>query len=490
MFGKTTRGFYIGKPEAEAENINGRYEGYSSLFKDFLNIEDSIKKGNFIISGRKGSGKTAYANWLVEQSKGSETLFCELFKGNELKLEEIIQSNNMPELQYEALFEWIILVRLVKMIIDSETGTYLNQYKALKEFYVKNAGHIEIDKYVIEEVLKNQEVNFAPLKQHFGFFSGFKSKMVKAPFYQMITPLRGTVNQMLTMEIYSNRKFYVMFDDLDIGFSLNSQRDCKMLMNLVRVAKRYNTDYLVNTPAKVLLFVRDDISDKLEGTDCDVNKIFSSYQFCINWYEYDSYQRDLKNSLLRQFINRRIALAFTQKGYSYDKEDPWKSFVKEKEDGQRSVFRYVLDFTFYTPRDLISIFKDVGDKDLQLPLSIQDINTLIRKYSKVKKKEICDELLVLYDKEQIDAIFEVLCEIAREESGSLSYEELLEEFLKHELDEEDIRTLTEYSLLVPVDEHGYQYFVYRENRIQKDISSYSFSVPKVIKTYFSSNVWH
>ena len=126
---------------------------------------------------------------------------------------------------------------------------------------------------------------------------------------------------------------------------------------------------------------------------------------------------------------------------------------------------------------------------IEIEAAIQKEN-LCRTYifSKVKKKEICDELLALYNKGQIDAVFDVLCEIAK--GDKIDYQELLEEFLKYDMNEDDIRTLVEYSLLVPVDELGYQYFVYRENSIPRDISRYSFSVPKIIKTYFSANIWH
>ncbi len=487
MFSKTTKGIYIGKPEAEAERINQHY-GYSRLFRDYMNLDEKINNGCFIISGRKGAGKSAYANWLLEQSKSSESLFCSIFKKDELDLEKLISGSSNKPVQFDTLFEWIILVRFVRMILDSNVGTYLNQYKALKDFYNKNSGLVEIDKYDISEILADREINFSALKQQFGFFSGFKSKMIKAPFYQMITPLRGTIKQMLSMDIYRDRKFFVLFDDLDIGFKLKRENDRKMLLDLVRVAKRYNTDYLAETSAKVLLFIRDDIADRLEGTDCDVNKIFSSYQFCINWYSYISSNADLKKSLLRQFINQRIELAFKQKDYSYDQEDPWSSFIRENENEQKTLFKYVLDHTFYTPRDLMTIFKDIDTKDYTIPLSFKDLNTLLKEYSKIKKKEIVDELLALYDKNTINELLEILKDVA--EAGSVPYVDIITDLHSIGLDEDDLNTLVDYSLLVPVDKTGYKFFIYRNNSLSGKPSDYDYSVPKVLNTYFSTTVWH
>lgn len=44
----TTKGLYIGKPEAEAESASN-YLG--NFFEDFLDIEGNINNGYFIISG-------------------------------------------------------------------------------------------------------------------------------------------------------------------------------------------------------------------------------------------------------------------------------------------------------------------------------------------------------------------------------------------------------------------------------------------------------
>lgn len=52
----TTKGFYFGKPEAEAEfSIHG--QTLAEYFEDFFDVKSKIAEGRFIISGRKGVGK-------------------------------------------------------------------------------------------------------------------------------------------------------------------------------------------------------------------------------------------------------------------------------------------------------------------------------------------------------------------------------------------------------------------------------------------------
>lgn len=475
---KTTKGLSLGKPEAEAER-----QFMLQYFEDYFNIKESIDNGCFIITGRKGSGKSAYAVWMQQNALNNDNEFCSLVKNDDFNLELIINSIHDKDVRFEAFFEWVILVRLVKLVLDSNTGIYLEQVRAIKKFYERNTGYVNIDKYSIAEIVSNSEVNFAPLKSSFGFFNRvFGTKSIKAPFYKMVSPLRDTVLEVLKMPIFKDVKFNILFDDLDVKLKLSREQDKVMLLDLIRIARRYNTEYLTNTNAKILIFLRDDIGDRLRCTDADKNKIFSSYEHCINWYEHDIAINDEKRVLLRQFINKRISLAFDKAGYQYDKKDPWVSFVSE-DSNQKTSFKYILDHTFYLPRDFITIFKDISSKNMKLPLSHKDINTLLREYAPVKKSEIEDELFtIIDDKQTIDTLFKVLHTIG--EQGDVSYEKLMSILSDFNLSEQHFSILLDYSLLVRVDSNGYFYFNYREQDITQSFEKYYYTIPRFLKVYF------
>lgn len=479
----TTKGLIIGSMEAEAEILGNNH--FLDYFQDFMNITHAIDTGKFIITGRKGAGKSAIVVSLMEQARYDKSLMCSLIKKDEFSLETMIQEVAIGE-QYMVLFEWIILVRLVKLIIDSGAGEYHKYARSLKEFYEKNAGYIDIDKYVIQEVLAQKEVNFAPLKNQFGFFSKvFGNKLIKAPFYKMISPLRNVVTEVLRMDIYKPYKFYVLFDDLDVNFKLYKSLDQNILMSLIRVTKRYNTEYLRDTKAKVLLFVRDDIADRLNGVDCDKSKIFGSYEFNINWYEHMDASTDEKNTMLRQFINRRLKVGFEALHRPYDDSDPWMSLVTENRTGSRgkSMFKYVLDYTFYLPRDFISIFGDVGQCKMKLPLSEDDVNKLLRKYAIKKRSEIYDELLAVYNADTIEEIFSLLENVSQ--VFDPTYDEIINMIQEYELPSGVFNTLIEYSLLVPKDKvRGHYFYSYRESNITGNYSQYVYVLPKVLQLYF------
>ena len=59
----TSKGLYLGKTDSESENRD-----LLDFFHDYAGVFDDINNGRFIITGRKGAGKSAYAVYLQEKS--------------------------------------------------------------------------------------------------------------------------------------------------------------------------------------------------------------------------------------------------------------------------------------------------------------------------------------------------------------------------------------------------------------------------------------
>jgi hypothetical protein len=65
---------------------------------------------------------------------------------------------------------------------------------------------------------------------------------------------------------------------------------------------------------------------------------------------------------LKRMINKRIEINFKKHNLQYEKTDPWSSLIKDNYTAYfKSSFKYVLDYTFYRPRDIIT-FWDNGQK--------------------------------------------------------------------------------------------------------------------------------
>src|SRR5690242_14941395 len=117
---KTTKGFYIGSPEAEAEN-NAGIQNLEHYFEDFLEILPLVTQGKFIIIGRKGSGKSAIAKFIKDLSDKTDKSYCDLIRLHNIDLEKLVQKTDSFEIDNKEilLFEWLILIRLVKLLIQN-----------------------------------------------------------------------------------------------------------------------------------------------------------------------------------------------------------------------------------------------------------------------------------------------------------------------------------------------------------------------------------
>lgn len=488
----TTRGFALGVPEAEGEILNGKLS-FLNCFDDYLHTMEQILNGKFIIVGRKGSGKSAIAKYIMETAgKKEENIGCSLIVPHEYNLEKLIQSipSNLSSPE-DIIFEWLIETRLVKAILESKRATYSKGIQALSQFYKKNSGIVDVDQLMVLERNEEQQnqVNINPLKI-FSFIIGrsFQAKEVRAPFYRLIPALRDILKEVLAYDDLKDYEFYIMFDDLDVNFKLSDASDKNRLLSLIRVARDYNNKYFKGTNAKVLLFLRDDISERLDGVNSDKTKMLESYSTRLYWYEHNIARYDEKKILLRQLINKRLQANFENFNIPFNHDDPWKSFVAEDYNayGDRGSFRYILDFTFYRPRDIITIFKDVGNHDYTLPLSTNVVKGLLKVYFQVNVREIKDELSNLYTASQIQNIFSLFSAIAEE--PHMAFEDVMRHAGQLGLTKADIENLIDYSYLVLNDDQNRQYFRYREDPIRASLKDYLYTLPKSLYGYFKPSI--
>lgn len=490
----TTKDFFLGNPEAEGEGLDSNFS-FSDFFHDFMDISNEISKGKFLILGRKGSGKSAYAKYVKDYSDGTTDSFACLLKNNDIDFESIIQ--RLPEdLENKnvLLFEWIILTQMIKMIIGTKRAVWSDNVQHLEKFYKNNAGVVQLDKLAL--VGTTSESNFTlNIDSLVGILSSkigkkWVKEYTRAPFYHFISPLRDIIRDTLKYEVLSDIDFIVMFDDLDVTFSLKNQADRSKLMDLLRVARDYNTNWFKGTKSKILVFLRDDIARRLEGVSSDKTKILGSYGYTINWYDHADARADVNKILLRQLINRRISANFNRFGYRISDSDPWQDFARDYDPkfyGKKTAFKFILDCTFYRPRDLLNIFKDIGKHEYRLPLSATDIFSLLKTYAISNFGEITDEISVIFDSQQIKQVKSLLRDVSKSKDY-LPFSTLKVTARSHGLLLTDIETLVDYSLLIPYDKaENKHFFPYREDIPADNLEGYYFTTPNCVNLYFNPN---
>jgi len=494
--GITTEGFFIGAAEAEGE-ANNTTITLSEVFEDFLDIINQINNEKFIITGRKGSGKSALGEYIYSLANSDANVFSTFVKKSDIDIEQIVQIgiDNGNAFQQELLFKWVILTHLLKLISENQKVTKYGEMKDLKQFLSRNRGFIDIKKNEVKEVIKENGglINIEYFKRFYTaqFSKKIAIKESKAEFYKLLPYLEESVLAILRKDTDNN--YILIFDDLDIGYS-KSEKSLLVLCDLLRVAKYYNNEIFGRNElnSKIVILLRNDIVKHLRF-HADTAKIFASYSVELNWYE-EAYRPQEDSLKLKQFINKRIRINFQKKGIVIKTDKPWESFINENDfipfnSSNKSSFKYIIDHTFFRPRDLILFFKDIDKYKFPIPISRNNINILIGNYSDLMVHEIQNELSALFDSRQIQLIFEILKQY--ENKRPFSYSTIVSHLkdVGFIYPEEVVEELFYYSLIGNMNDNLEVTFKFREKggELCKINPSEKFILHNILKVYFKNN---
>jgi len=455
--GFTTRNFHIGSPEAEAETSNKSRTKLTDVFEDFLEILPELDTEKFIIVGRKGSGKTAIGEYLFERQRRIPNYFCDFVKKHDIDIQRIVQvgKDYGNEIQEELLFKWIILTKILRLITKNEAIQNLSGMKELKQFLQRNSGFIDIKSFEVLEIIKKQgfEVNIDYFKRLASKFNKDVSiRGEKAPFYKLLPFLEEVIISILSSDEDKDNEYTLIFDDLDIGFKAYNKDHVQILKNLIRIAKDYNMMHFGknNINAKVIILIRDDIAEVIKIEDSDIAKIFSSYSILITWYDHELYKKNENLLKIKQFINKRIEINFKQNNIPlFSDKGAWSSLFQEDTTFyNESSFKYVLEHTFYKPRDFILFFKPLSKFELDIPIDPKNVNLLLGKYSKEAIDEVNNELIAFLDSAEIKKVYTALAKL--NENDNITYLDIINEINELGISlrsEEVVELLFNYSLI-------------------------------------------
>lgn len=160
--------------------------------------------------------------------------------------------------------------------------------------------------------------------------------------------LRNSVIECLNPE----NDYYVLFDQLDLGFSLEDKSYSLRLIGLLLAAKELNS--LAREGGKRLtigIFLRDDIYAYLRFED--KNKITENHSASVYW-DHGTNHRTLKSLMEKRFTvvsNSSVPIA-------------WNDVFDEEHQmtGRQSKYQYMRDRTFLRPRDMIKFCNQILDE--------------------------------------------------------------------------------------------------------------------------------
>lgn len=425
----------LGSPEAEAEALESSRVKITEVYEDWHNLFEQLGHEKFIVIGRKGAGKSAFAQYAKAKSHSDSNLFIDFIKQDKINLEMLVQVGNDVghELEKESIFKWLIYTHIVKLFTESEAAKDSKDFDQLRQFLKKNTGFVNITETDIFEITQNKsiDVNIEPLKRFFRqkFHDDITIKSNRAPFYKLIPHLEDVIKSIFKspIEMQNQNSYVIFFDDLDVRFKSTDKASVDSVVSLLRVAKSINNDLFSNNGihAKVIILLRDDVEKFIADKYADTAKMLASYSARINWYQDDFQKGDNENDLnLKKFIDLRIKKAFERAQLSYNHSNPWNSLVDSEEDyTPKTSFKHILDHTLFRPRDLLLFFQPIESGTIKIPLKKKSVQDLITKYSSQLMREFRSELSSFYTPNEVDSVTNILQLLHKE--GEPSYQRAL-----------------------------------------------------------------
>lgn len=376
-------------------------ERYFYYFDDIKALEEGYK--NYVI-GRKGTGKTAIAEYLHQKddyNRFSSLLSFKNFPFNFL-YEYKDHDYNRPN-QYITIWTYVIYHHVCSLMARNEMVTS----RCSREF----KSHFQDDIHgALSRSLKritNSSYNLSFLGTGGGYETGSETEQFDL--------VRGTdVLRDFVLENIDESEYYIIFDELDEDYRdiLNPDRKdgyFELLISLFKACQIVRSDFSKHhAKVRPVVFLRNDIFDLCR--DVDKNK----------WLD-RSVRLDWDVARLRNLVNFRLSRAIDPSAEVAQK-DVWSQVFSvtttrhgHLDKNRAETFNYLTSRTFLRPRDLISFIREcarIADSQEKDRIGNDEIKEAAKAHSAYLRREVIDEVFPVLD--DIAEVLGVLSKIRKQ----------------------------------------------------------------------------
>lgn len=421
-------GFTDGAREAEESNF------LDIFYNENKKYEQISKNHNFIICGRKGTGKTILAKYYQKMNNKGSTI-VEYTKLNEISLHEYIDIDT-PLLNHDTriLFqEFYIYKQFLMTILDHkllirnffEDGfkfrtiipnlvryiKYKNMYSYAEEFYrsrYPDGPYSEKEIRNIKSIVESSNGSFStatPVEFQVGGSESFSTTreitLQKKTYYETLDEFKRIVIDFL--EVIN---ITLIIDDVD-EIKIDDQEH--LIMFLLSLVTKINDINLkisrVNKNSKCIVLLRSDIVNMFNSRSSNIQKILSDSMVEILWFK-DNSGDELSDMIMYKIKNSTNSVYL--KNLS-PKEIRARLFpTVDKSQGYDS-FEYMQTHSFGRPRDLITfidtVIKQFPNND---KFTLQTIKEAEAVYSNKFYSELRNEMSLILSSDAINDIENLL----------------------------------------------------------------------------------
>lgn len=414
-------------------------------------LDKLLNSWKYILSGRKGVGKSAFNARICYLSEHEEMIWAKSLLLNDFEYSTFSKAScegdtNGTKKYYDA-WNFLVLFQIYKYLYEDIGITEIDEFS-------KIVGLLSRMGFPIESTFKNVVASVSRLKlgANVGVFDAeYEVEFGHKPI-SFTERMSAVVDKMIQVlrNVYLIKKFYLLIDGVDDILRIKKNQ-IEILSSLIRSIDALNTRFLQDKiEIKLILFIRDDILNFVN--DPDMNKIKRDARINLSW-------NDNTNGL-KEIVELRLAINADK-----NKERWYEIFPKELKD--KLSWDEVLTYTLYKPRDVLqflTICKDCYPQKSKLVYS--EVNNVLKLYSRdYFIEEMKNELSGYINDEIISVLPAVFQRIG---SKAITYMELKKAMIaqlpNQKIEEADLR-----QLLLALFESGYMGQLVKGNRGRESV---------------------
>lgn len=337
----------FGAIDADADDL------LRECFQDHPAYLQALRFERFLVLGRKGSGKTAIFKRFLTEREPDLLAYGHSFDDYPWQHHDLQAQTGVPEeRRYFHSWKYLILVGLAKLLLNQDRSQPWSQQAldsgaALEDFVVDSYGSRDPD--LRQLFSPDKELRFkGALRLPFIELSGERLRVRELPVH--VQDVNRAIQEHVVAVLNPAKRYYVCFDQLDLGFTTTQPEYVQRLIGLILAARDlFLGAHDSGKQLNVIVFLRDDIYQDLQFED--KNKITENFATYVQWSESGG---DLT---LKRLMESRFTTVIGPSGDPVSWEDVFDE-TKEMPSRQKK-YRHICDRTFLRPRDMIRFCNEV-----------------------------------------------------------------------------------------------------------------------------------
>lgn len=410
---------FVGDPDGLSEARQNKFEDYFyNKNKKYEELEGN--KNKFIVTGRKGTGKTLLAKYYEKQieEKGvfseyidkDQVLFCQL---------QAIGNGEIPARERGTFITYALLQEIANMIC-AHKREIIQKGKCIQKWTIRrrikklekrihNENLIDFEKTGIRcgsqsMVGGRVKGKICDNELNSSISESVEETYSKSPYYRNMKTFKEEIFYFLTFCGIS-----IIIDDLDeydekISSNINFS---KFLAKFIEIAYKLNIEMQEKSPnSKIILLFRSDLFGFLHNESTNLNKYVVNSRVILNWLK-NSNTSQPENHILMEMIFNKIRNSSSELSEKSNKEI-FEQLFPRKIRG-REPLKYLLNFSHGRPRDIVNMLNKIITKYPEATaFSDEMFIDVEQEYSKDFCNELRNEMSLYYGSDYINSCFNIL----------------------------------------------------------------------------------